>query len=153
MAPSEGGHPGIKDDAVNDANVVLHANGCRRVVEMSLQIIDADAESEGRREAVFNAAANSPGWIVNVTCIQATISVWKGSGDTCSTGEEMNIRAQRVATRGVKHGTDQVGEHIRMMSSFEDVAGDRVVKVQGCSKASAGIHGSGNVRAAQSDTA
>ena len=149
MAPSEGGHPGIKDDAVNDANVVLPANGCRRVVEMSLQIIDADAESEGRREAVFNAAANSPGWIVNVTCIQATISVWKGSGDTCSTGEEMNIRAQRVAIRGIKHGTNQVAEHAYGMSRAVDVRGALITKVQFCSKALAGIYGNANVHSTQ----
>lgn len=66
MAPSERGHAGIKDDAVNYAEVVLSANNRGGVVEMSLQIVDADAKPEGRGEAVLRAAANSPGGVVNV---------------------------------------------------------------------------------------
>jgi len=75
VAPSERGHPGIKNDTVNDANVILRANGCRRVEEMSLQIIDVDAKPESRGEAVLNTTANRPGGIVNVTYIQPAISV------------------------------------------------------------------------------
>ena|SRR6267378_2306643 len=96
---------------------------------MSVQTIDADAKPERGGKAVLGAATKIQGGIVNVAYTQPATPVWKGSGNPCTTGQYMSIRAQRVAIPERKRRTEQVAEHIHAMSTFEDVRSKRVTKI------------------------
>jgi hypothetical protein len=99
---------------------------------MCVQIVDADAKPKGRGDTIFSAAAKCPGGIVNVAYTQPAICVWKGSGNSCPADKYMNIRAQRVATGGIKHGTNQVANRFHAIPSVEDIRSTRVTEVQFC---------------------
>src|ERR1700746_527651 len=86
---------GIKDDAAHDAQIVLAANGSRRTVEMTVHVIEVHAESESRRKTGFSAAAKHPGRILTVPSAEAAHLIWERSGNSCTAGEEINVRAEQ----------------------------------------------------------
>jgi len=151
VTPSEAWPSGIKNDAANDAEVVLRADGFGRVEEMRPQIINVDTETKGRGKTVFSPTASRPSGILDVASIQPAISVWKWSGNPGSTGKNANKRAQSVAMRRVEHGTNQVADHVHMAATSEDVRGKSVVEIQYCSKTFAGVGRNAHVRSAESD--
>lgn len=98
-------HAKVIDETVHDADVVLALDGCGRLEEMHMQVIDADAKRERRGEAVFGAPTDRPGGIVDVGSAESTDSAWNGPSNLCAAHEQMKIRAHQVAAGGAKHGT------------------------------------------------
>ena len=88
---------------------------------MSVQKIDVDAKPERRRKAVLSAPAKVQSGIVNVASAEPSTSVWNGSGNPCPAGQQLGIRAQRVAFPERKRGADQIAEYIGAMSTVGDV--------------------------------
>jgi len=83
----------IINKAAYDADTILPANGSRGIVEMGVQIIEADAKPEGLGNAVFRAAAERPSWRVNKAYRQSARSVREGPSNPCPADQRMDIGA------------------------------------------------------------
>src|SRR5580692_4635875 len=122
--------PEIINKAAYDANAILPANGSRGIVEMGMQIIDADAKPKGLGKAVFRAATQRPRRRVNRAYIQSACSVWEGPSNPCPTDQCMGIGAQLIAVYWIEYGTNQVVQEGHRSSRVVEVRDTLIANVQ-----------------------
>src|SRR6266852_686932 len=113
--------PKVINQAADDAYVVLPAHRSRGVVEMRVQIVDADSKPERTGEAVFHTASQRPGGIVSEAYIQTATSIGKRSSNPGPADKGMSIGAQHVVISWIKHGTQQIANHAHGLSAAIEV--------------------------------